>query len=157
MNNTENKRDEFDLALEDMKMETEVDLDRLIEKRVKQMMVRTSLKVVLLVLLIVALVFLGAGFFGGERTCDTQVDNSKVEQIEPDQGIIKLNGGMSYKYSLPAYTEDGAEVNVAFGTERELTEGRYLKLQERPIQGVISWQEVRFDELPPVVQEAYRR
>lgn len=59
MNNTENKRDEFDLALEDMKMETEVDLDRLIEKRVKQMMVRTSLKVVLLVLLIVALVFLG--------------------------------------------------------------------------------------------------
>lgn len=94
---------------------------------------------------------------GGERTCYTQVDNSKVEQIEPDKGIIKLNGGMSYKYSLPAYTEDGAEVNVAFGTERELTEGRYLKLQERPIQGVIGWQEVRFDELPPVVQEAYRR
>ena len=30
MNNTEKKRDEFDLALEDMKMETEVDLDRLI-------------------------------------------------------------------------------------------------------------------------------
>ena len=110
-----------------------------------------------LALIVVALVFLGAGLFGGERTCYTQVDNSKVEQIEPDKGIIKLNGGMSYKYSLPAYTEDGAEVNVAFGTERELTEGRYLKLQERPIQGVISWQEVRFDELPPVVQEAYRR
>lgn len=59
MNNTESKRDEFDLALEDMKMETEVNLDRLIEKRVKQMMVRTSLKVVLVVLLIVALIFLG--------------------------------------------------------------------------------------------------
>ena len=59
MNNTEKKRDEFDLALEDMKMETEVDLDRLIEKRVKQMMVRTSLKVVLVVLLIAALIFLG--------------------------------------------------------------------------------------------------
>lgn len=59
MNNTEKKRDEFDLALEDMKMEPEVDLDRLIEKRVKQMMVRTSLKVVLVVLLIAALIFLG--------------------------------------------------------------------------------------------------
>ncbi len=59
MNNTEKKRDEFDLALEDMKMEPEVDLDRLIEKRVKQMMVRTSLKVVLVVLLVVALIFLG--------------------------------------------------------------------------------------------------
>ena len=59
MNNTEKKRDEFDLALKDMKMETEVDLDRLIEKRVKQMMVRTSLKVVLVVLLVVALIFLG--------------------------------------------------------------------------------------------------
>ena len=110
-----------------------------------------------LALIVVALVFLGAGFFGGERTCYTQVDNSKVEQIEPDKGIIKLNGGMSYKYSLPAYTEDGAEANVVFGTERELTEGRYLRLQERPIQGVIGWQEVRFDELPPAVQEAYRR
>ena len=59
MSNTEKKKDEFDLALEDMKMETEVDLDRLIEKRVKQMMVRTSLKVVLVVLLIAALIFLG--------------------------------------------------------------------------------------------------
>lgn len=45
-----------------------------------------------LALIVVALVFLGAGFFGGERTCYTQVDNSKVEQIEPDKGIIKLNG-----------------------------------------------------------------
>ena len=35
MNNTEKKRDEFDLVLEDMKMEPEVDLDRLIEIRVK--------------------------------------------------------------------------------------------------------------------------
>ena len=43
-----------------------------------------------LALIVVALVFLGAGFFGGERTCYTQVDNSKVEQIEPDKGIIKL-------------------------------------------------------------------
>ena len=59
MNNTEKKRDEFDLVLEDMKMEPEVDLDRLIEIRVKQMMVRTSLKVVLVVLLIVSLIFLG--------------------------------------------------------------------------------------------------
>ena len=42
-----------------------------------------------LALIVVALVFLGAGFFGGERTCYTQVDNSKVEQIEPDKGIIK--------------------------------------------------------------------
>ena len=41
MNNTEKKRDEFDLVLEDMKMEPEVDLDRLIEIRVKQMLVRT--------------------------------------------------------------------------------------------------------------------
>ena len=33
MNNTEKKRDEFDFALEDMKMGAEVDLDRLIEKK----------------------------------------------------------------------------------------------------------------------------
>ena len=41
MNKTENRKDEFDLALENMKLEPEADLDRLIEKRVKQMMTRS--------------------------------------------------------------------------------------------------------------------
>lgn len=59
MNKTENRKDEFDLALENMKLEPEADLDRLIEKRVKQMMTRISLKVVCVVLLVLALVFLG--------------------------------------------------------------------------------------------------
>ena len=59
MNKTENRKDEFDLALENMKLEPEADLDRLIEKRVKQMMTRISLKVVCVVLLVIALVFLG--------------------------------------------------------------------------------------------------
>ena len=40
MNKTENRKDEFDRALENMKLEPEADLDRLIEKRVKQMMTR---------------------------------------------------------------------------------------------------------------------
>ena len=31
MNKTENRKDEFDLALENMKLEPEADLDRLIE------------------------------------------------------------------------------------------------------------------------------
>ena len=59
MNKTENRKDEFDLALENMKLEPEADLDRLIEKRVKQMMTRISLKVVCVVLLVLALLFLG--------------------------------------------------------------------------------------------------
>ena len=59
MNKTENRKDEFDLALENMKLEPEADLDRLIEKRVKQMMTRISLQVVCVVLLVLALVFLG--------------------------------------------------------------------------------------------------
>ena len=59
MNKTENRKDEFDLALENMKLEPEADLDRLIEKRVKQMMTRISLKVVCVALLVLALVFLG--------------------------------------------------------------------------------------------------
>mgnify|MGYP004663785315 CR=1 FL=1 len=59
MNKTENRKDEFDLALENMKLEAEADLDRLIEKRVKQMMTRISLQVVCVALLVLALVFLG--------------------------------------------------------------------------------------------------
>ena len=60
MNKTENRKDEFDLALENMKLEPEANLDRLIEKRVKQMMTRISLQVVCVVLLVLALVFGGA-------------------------------------------------------------------------------------------------
>lgn len=59
MNKTENRKDEFDRALENMKLEPEADLDRLIEKRVKQMMTRISLQVVCVALLVLALVFLG--------------------------------------------------------------------------------------------------
>ena len=59
MNKTENRKDEFDLALENMKLEPEADLDRLIEKRVKQMMTRISLKVFCVVLLACGLDLMG--------------------------------------------------------------------------------------------------
>ena len=71
MNKTENRKDEFDLALENMKLEPEADLDRLIEKRVKQMMTRISLQVVCVVLLVLALVFLGVNPLrrGAQASC----------------------------------------------------------------------------------------
>ena len=77
-----------------------------------------------LALIVVALVFLGAGFFGGERTCYTQVDNSKVEQIEPDKGIIKLNGvrygTRAYRRALPqaARATDPGRDQLARGSFR---------------------------------------
>lgn len=90
-----------------------------------------------------------------DTTCYTQIDNEHVREIEPDKGVIKPNGGMSYEYSLPAYGQDGKESTVTFGTERELADGRYIKLTSRLFQGVIGWEEVAFDELPQKVQDVY--
>lgn len=86
----------------------------------------------------------------------TQIDNSKVEQIESNGGgVIDFTGGMSYSYELAAYSEKGKEKAVKLGTEKKLKEGAFLCLTVKPIQGVVDWKEVQYDELPTEVQSNY--
>ena len=72
-------------------------------------------------------------------------------------GAVDLtgNGGMDYSYTLTAYNKDGGEKNITFGVSRELREGAFLCLTVRPGRGVMTWAEVRYDELPPAVRERY--
>ena len=84
-----------------------------------------------------------------------QIDNSKIEKGTSREGVIDLQGGMDYYYTLPAYDENGSEKDITFGTSRELREGAFIRLTVMPLRGVIEWSEVQYDELPVDVQSNY--
>lgn len=83
----------------------------------------------------------------------TQVDNTRIENLEPTGGFVDFTGGMPLSYKLPAYDESGNEKEISFGVERELRDDAYLKLTVVPIRGVMEWTEVQFDEIPEKAQE----
>lgn len=82
----------------------------------------------------------------------TRVDNARTEALEPTGGVIDPTGGMTLSYELPAYDADGNMKDISFGTDRELREGAYLRLEVVPIRGVMSWTEVTYEDLPPQAQ-----
>ena len=112
------------------------------------------------VLLIVGalVLILGAGIYSMgvlfQSTTDnaeslySQIDNEKLESITP-------HGGMNYRYTLRAYTGSGAGKNLELDTSRELKDGAYILVKVAPFRGVISWEEVSFEQLPPPVQAHY--
>lgn len=85
----------------------------------------------------------------------TQIDNSKIQQLESRGGVIDFNGGMSYQYALSSYDENGSGKEITFGTSRELKEGAFVRLTVIPIRGVLEWEEVQYDDLPIAVQSIY--
>ncbi len=78
----------------------------------------------------------------------TQIDNRWVQDIAP-------HGAMNYKYTLPAYDENGNEKDIVFETSRILTDNAYLCLKVNFIRGVVTWAEVEYKELPTKVQQYY--
>lgn len=85
----------------------------------------------------------------------SQIDNSKIEQVDTNGGVIDFNGSMEYSYTLRSYDENGVERDIMFGTSRELKEGAFIRLTVMPIRGVLEWNEVQYDELPATVQKQY--
>ncbi len=85
----------------------------------------------------------------------SQIDNSKVEQVESRGGVINFSGSMDYSYTLFSYNENGKGKDITFGTSRELKEGAFIRLTVMPIRGVIEWSEVQYNELPAAVQNNY--
>lgn len=105
---------------------------------------------------VVVVIVLAAGFLSGSGSFYyTQIDNSKLTEGEPRDGVIDVQGGMPYSYTLSAYDEKGAEKDITFGTSRELREGAFLQLTVSPIRGVVEWSELTYEELPVKVQERY--
>lgn len=95
-------------------------------------------------------------FFGDSETFYTQIDNTRIERVTARRGgVIDLTGGLEYRYSLPAYSDKGGLRNISFGASRELRNGAFLKLTVIPLRGVTKWEEVKYHELPPLVQNRY--
>lgn len=85
----------------------------------------------------------------------SQIDNSKVEQVESKGGVINFSGSMDYSYTLFSYNENGMGKDITFGTSKELKEGAFIRLTVMPVRGVLEWKEVQYDELPAAVQGKY--
>ncbi len=109
------------------------------------------------VAVVAALLSLGAWLYSGSGSIYyyTQIDNSRIADGKPRDGVIDMQGGMSYSYTLPAYNEKGVEKEITFGASRALREGAFLRLTVSPIRGVVEWSEVQYEELPEAVQECY--
>jgi len=107
--------------------------------------------------LLIGLVGFCAWFLSGSGSTEyySQIDNSKVEQVDAKGGVISLKGNLPYSYTLLSYDEDGSEKEITFGTSRELRDGAFIRLTFMPIRGVLDWSEVQYDELPAAVQAHY--
>lgn len=109
------------------------------------------------VLIVAALFGLGTWLYSGSGSgyYYTQIDNSRISEGKPRDGVIDLQGGMDYSYTLPAYNGKGMGKDISFGASRKLREGAFLKLTVSPIRGVVEWSEVTYEELPEAVQKEY--
>lgn len=110
-------------------------------------------KTVLIGIGVVVVIILGISiaFFSGVGSSNyyTQIDNEKVSEIDP-------HGAMNYSYTLISYDESGKEKELTFETSKVLTDSAYLCLNVAPIRGVVTWNEVQYEELPDAVKNVYK-
>lgn len=67
-----------------------------------------------------------------------QIDNTNVKELSVNE----------YQYELTAFDEHGKMRDIKFTAYKKLREGAYLKLQVMAVRGVVSWEEVQYDDLP---------
>ena len=106
---------------------------------------------------LIGLVGFCAWFLSGSGSTEyyAQIDNTKVEQVDSNGGVISFKGNLPYSYTLLSYDENGSEKEITFGTSRELRAGAFIRLTVMPVRGVLDWSEVQYDELPAAVQNHY--
>lgn len=102
---------------------------------------------IMIAIIIVILLLIGAYYllFIQKNIYYIQIDNTKIEQISSTDD-------MRYQYSLTAYDKNGKEKKIEFKTTRELRDGAYLELEVMTTRGVISWKEIKVEELPDEVK-----
>ena len=105
-----------------------------------------------LAVIVLGITLLGIIFQSTEASaseCYTQIDNTLVQEITP-------HGGMNYRYTLTVYNENGAASSLELDTSRILKDDAYICIRVAPLRGVLSWEEVTFEQLPSLVQKHYR-
>lgn len=78
----------------------------------------------------------------------SRIDNDLVVSIVP-------HGGMSYRYILQAYGEDGTGKPLELDTSRILKDGAFIRIQVAPMRGVTDWEEMQYEQLPSAVRDRY--
>ena len=103
----------------------------------KQVKIATGAAAVLLI----GLIGFCAWFLSGVGSAEyySQIDNSRIEQVDSKGGVINLKGSLPYAYTLLCYDENGGEKEITFGTSRELRDGAFIRLTVMPIRGVLDW------------------
>ena len=106
---------------------------------------------------LIGLVGFCAWFLSGSGSAEyyAQIDNTKVEQVDSNGGVVNFKGNLPYSYTLLSYDENGSEKEITFGTSRELRDGAFIRLTVMPVWGVLDWSEVQYGELPAAVQNHY--
>lgn len=107
--------------------------------------------------LLIGLIGFCAWFLSEAGSLDyySQIDNSRIEQVDTRGGVINPKGSLPYSYTLPSYDENGNEKEITFGTSRKLRDKAFIRLTYMPIRGVLNWSEVQYDALPAAVQAHY--
>lgn len=109
--------------------------------------IRRFVPAVVALAIIAALVVVVAWWFVGEPLVYyAQVDNQRVADSTDES--------MPYEYSLDAFDEGGGRHAVDFKTSKVLTDDAYLRLEVKPLRGVISWSGVEQDEVPDKAMDA---
>ncbi len=83
----------------------------------------------------------------------TKIDNAHVAENNTTGDIIHLTSSEPFVYRLPAANEEGDEIEASFGTARELRQDAYLELRLEPLRGVVYWEEVSPEDVPPNAAE----
>ena len=107
--------------------------------------------------LLIGLIGFCAWFLSGSGSAEyySQIDNSKIEQVDSKGGVINLKGNLPYSYTLLCYDENGSEREITFGTSKKLRDRAFIRLTVMPVRGVLDWSEIQYDELPAMVQNHY--
>ena len=120
---------------------------------------KKKLKIIIgvVAVLLIGLVGFCAWFLSGSGSAEyyAQIDNTKVEQVDSNGGVINFKGNLPYSYTLLSYDENGSEKEITFGASKKLREGAFIRLTVMPVRGVLDWSEVQYGELPAAVQNHY--
>ncbi|MBD5080829.1 MAG: YxeA family protein [Ruminococcaceae bacterium] len=115
--------------------------------------------IIVVALSIVTILSMGVWFLlnGKDTYYYTQIDTAKMTENEEAGrgGVIDFTGGMRYLYTLTCYDGNGKEKELNFGANKELRDQAFLKLTVRPVQGVVAWEEVQYNDMPDHVKEKY--
>ena len=112
---------------------------------------KTGKRIVAFISFVVAM----AALIGVSWACDAVFVNRVPVWVQVDDAAAQEapeGDNPEYIYELTAYDKDGEPREVAFGTQRRLRDDAYLKLETLALRGVVSWEEVSWNDLPGPVQ-----